>query len=68
MAAVNLTMSHMILNAPGDHGWVLARSIGILAMQGGFALLEAGCVRRKNVLSILIKNTADITIAALAWW
>lgn len=28
-------------------------------MQGGFALIEAGCVRSKNTTNILIKNLLD---------
>ena len=31
----------------------------LLVMQGGFALIEAGCVRSKNTTNILIKNLLD---------
>ena len=49
------------LDRDGDHAWTIARSIGILSMQGGFALLEAGCVRPANCANIMMKNIADMS-------
>ena len=49
------------IQTPSDHTWVLARSIGIMGMQGGFALLEAGCVRALNRANIMMKNIADMS-------
>lgn len=46
----------------GDHAWVLARTFAIITMQGGFALLEAGSVRKVNRANIMMKNIADISI------
>jgi len=37
-------------------------------LQSGFALLEAGTVRAKNVRNILLKNAIDACIAAICWW
>ncbi len=37
----------------------------ILLMEGGFALLEAGFVRQKNAVSIIMKVFVDITFGAL---
>ncbi|OWF47906.1 ammonium transporter 1 [Mizuhopecten yessoensis] len=37
-------------------------------MQGGFAMLEAGCVRSKNATNILIKNLLDSFIAGFSYW
>ena len=39
------TPGEIFYDAPGDHSWGISRMIGILTMQGGFALLEAGSVR-----------------------
>lgn len=43
---------------------------GILAMfmQVGFAMLEAGACRVRNVQSVLLKNATDVCIGTLAWW
>merc|ERR1719357_1495938 len=37
-------------------------------MQCGFALLEAGSVRSKNTVNILIKNMLDAFIGAVSYW
>ena len=36
--------------------------------QSGFALLEAGTVRTKNIRNILLKNVMDACAAAISWW
>ena len=40
----------------------------VLLMQLGFAFLEAGCVRYKNLQSIMIKNFLNACICVIAWW
>ena len=55
------------LKAAGDHSWTIARTIGILTMQGGFALLEAGSVRPANKANIMMKNVADMSVGLLAY-
>ena len=55
------------LDAPGDHSWTIARTIGILTMQGGFALLEAGSVRPANKANIMMKNMADMSVGLLLY-
>ena len=37
-------------------------------MQTGFALVEAGIVRTKNSVNIMMKNIADVCIGGLAFW
>ena len=55
------------IDQAGDYGWVLSRTVAILSMQGGFALLEAGSVRPANRANIMMKNICDMTIGLAAW-
>ena len=40
----------------------------VFFMQAGFALLEAGSVRYKNMQNVLLKNIMDTCISAFVWW
>ena len=48
--------------------WVLTAGILVFFMQAGFALLEAGLTRAKNVVNILAKNVADAVVGITAWF
>ncbi|MCZ4136228.1 ammonium transporter, partial [Escherichia coli] len=48
--------------------WVVLSAAMILLMEGGFALLEAGFVRYKNSVNIIMKVFADITIGTLLFY
>jgi Amt family ammonium transporter len=51
-----------------DTIWVVLTAAMILLMEGGFALLEAGFVRQKNAVSIIMKVFVDITFGALVYY
>ncbi|MEB3102457.1 ammonium transporter [Ferviditalea candida] len=51
-----------------DTIWVVLTAAMILLMEGGFALLEAGFVRQKNAVSIIMKIFVDITFGALIYY
>lgn len=34
----------------------------------GFALLESGCVTRKNEVNIMVKNAVDVVFGGLGYW
>lgn len=61
-------MSLHTLNAGIDTIWVVLTAAMILLMEGGFALLEAGFVRQKNNVNIIMKVFTDITIGTLCYY
>jgi len=50
-----------------DNVWVLIAGILVFFMQAGFALVEAGLTRAKNVVNIMAKNMADALIGILCF-
>lgn len=48
--------------------WILIAAVLVFIMHLGFSALEAGFVRRKNVVNILFKNAMIITIGILTYW
>lgn len=48
--------------------WVFMAGILVFFMQAGFALVEAGLTRAKNVVNIFAKNFADAVIGILAFF
>jgi Amt family ammonium transporter len=51
-----------------DSVWVAICAALIFQMEGGFALLEAGFIRSKNVMSIIAKVLIDIMVGGLAFY
>jgi Amt family ammonium transporter len=51
-----------------DTVWVLVAAFLVFFMQTGFALVEAGFVRAKMVVNILMKNFFDLSVGAIAYW
>jgi Amt family ammonium transporter len=51
-----------------DTIWVVLTAAMILLMEGGFALLEAGFVRQKNAVSIIMKVFVDIAFGSLVFY
>src|SRR4051794_30334318 len=48
--------------------WVLVAGILVMFMQAGFAFLEIGFSRGKNVGTVVAKILVNFSIAALAFW
>ncbi|GGE26507.1 ammonium transporter [Pullulanibacillus camelliae] len=61
-----MTINH--LSTGIDTIWVVLTAAMILLMEGGFALLEAGFVRHKNNINIIMKVFVDITIGTLCFY
>jgi ammonium transporter, Amt family len=51
-----------------DTMWLLLAAFLVFFMQAGFALVEAGSTRSKNMINIMMKNLMDFCIAALVFW
>ncbi|HWO74947.1 MAG TPA: ammonium transporter [Bacillus sp. (in: firmicutes)] len=51
-----------------DSLWVMLAAILVIAMQGGFALLEAGSTRMKNSGHVAGKQIISFAIASLGFW
>ncbi len=48
--------------------WILIATVLVFIMHLGFSALEAGFVRKKNVVNILFKNCMIIAIGLLTYW
>lgn len=51
-----------------DTVWVLLGGMLVFWMQPGFALVEAGFTRAKNVANILMKNFCDFMMGSVLYW
>ncbi len=54
--------------APVDYVWVLICGFLVMFMQPGFAMIEAGFSRAKNVTNVLMKNLMDYSVGSLAFF
>lgn len=54
--------------APIDYVWILVCGFLVMFMQPGFAMLEAGCSRAKNVANVLMKNLMDYSVGGIAFF
>ena len=50
-----------------DNLWVFIAGVLVFFMQAGFALVEAGLTRSKNVANIMMKNLMDMSAGVLAF-
>jgi len=50
-----------------DNVWIFLAGVLVFFMQAGFALVEAGLTRAKNVSNIMMKNLMDMSAGVLAF-
>ena len=73
MSNVTLNEYHLLslkieeLRDSVNASFLVCLAIIIFLMQGGFAFLEAGSVRTKNTVNILIKNMLDCLLGGVAY-
>lgn len=60
------TLASLVANL--DTVWMLVAAFLVFFMQAGFALVEAGFVRARNVTNIFMKNFFDLALGAIAFW
>ena len=48
--------------------WILVATFLVIFMNAGFAMLEGGFCRRKNVVNVLAKNFIVFTLTTIAYW
>lgn len=48
--------------------WVLIAAFLVFFMQAGFGMVEAGFIRAKNTVNILMKNLLDFSMASIAYY
>ena len=48
--------------------WTCIAAFLVFFMQAGFALVEAGFTRAKNVCNIIMKNLMDVSIGSIIFW
>ncbi|HKH77487.1 MAG TPA: ammonium transporter [Rubrobacteraceae bacterium] len=51
-----------------DTVWVIVAAVLVILMQAGFAMLEVGFSRMKNVGSVVAKILVNLAIAAILFW
>merc|ERR1719193_1370484 len=67
-AKPNITQQMEDLNKNIDGFFLIVMGCIVFLMQCGFAFLEAGSVRSKNTVNILIKNMLDAFIGGVSYW
>jgi len=55
------------LQVAADHLWLILCGALVMFMQAGFAMVESGACRAKNVQNILLKNLTDVCVGTLGW-
>lgn len=70
---VNLASSIETLNTSNDKTfadllWIMIAGFLVFFMQAGFALVETGFTRAKNVANIMMKNMMDFGLGTIAFW
>ena len=67
MAEMNITETLTQLITAGDIFFLVVMGVLVFLMQLGFAMLEGGQVRSKNVNNVMMKNMVDWLVGCVSW-
>lgn len=51
-----------------DASWLLTAPIYFFAMATGLAMVEAGAIRSKNKVNVMVKNIVDMCASGMCFW
>ncbi len=68
MSLIGSALTPEQVQATLDNVWILMAAVLVIFMQAGFALVEAGLTRAKNVANIFMKNMMDFCIGAVLFF
>lgn len=51
-----------------NYVWTLIAAVLVFFMQAGFAMVEAGFIRAKSAVNIMMKNLLDFSIGTIVFW
>ncbi|MBO0683366.1 MAG: ammonium transporter [Candidatus Dormibacteraeota bacterium] len=60
--------AHQSAGVGADTVWVVVAAVLVMFMQAGFAMLEVGFSRMKNVGTVVAKVITNFSVAAIAYW
>jgi ammonium transporter, Amt family len=61
-------MATSVAGVASDTVWVVVAALLVLFMQAGFAMLEVGFTRMKNVGTVVAKIIVNLSVASIAYW
>src|SRR5438034_11612937 len=68
MAADADQTAHQAAGVGADTVWVIVAAVLVMFMQAGFAMLEVGFSRMKNVGTVVAKVITNFSVASIAYW
>src|SRR2546427_139421 len=68
LAADGDQTAHQAAGVGADTVWVIVAAVLVMFMQAGFAMLEVGYSRMKNVGTVVAKVITNFSVASIAYW
>src|SRR6266480_221236 len=68
LAASADTTAHQAAGVGADTVWVVVAAVLVMFMQAGFAMLEVGFSRMKNVGTVVAKVVTNLSVSSISYW